>query len=108
MNVKGIKVWIKEFKLGNSLLLFFFLTALYNRAQSQDTLNSLIVEQKTLQLYNDKNWLELINYGNKALKKGYDYFYMQMRIGIAYYEKKNYCDAESHFKKALQFSTGDE
>jgi tetratricopeptide (TPR) repeat protein len=112
MNIKAIKVWMNKLRpahgLCNSLLFFIFFTLICYRVQSQDTLNSLIVEQKTLQLYRDKNWTELINFGNTALKKGYDYFYIQMRMGIAYYEKKNYCNAESHFRKALQFSTGDE
>jgi tetratricopeptide (TPR) repeat protein len=29
-------------------------------------------------------------------------------LGVAYFEKKNYCLAESHFKKALGFSSNDE
>ena len=76
--------------------------------KSQDTLTSVEVEQKSYQLYQDKNWDELIKFGNAALKQGYDYFYIQMRMGIAYFEKKNYCLAESHFTKALGFSSNDE
>ncbi len=75
---------------------------------SQDELNSAIVEQKSYQLYVDKNWSELIKYGNMAIDKGYDYFYMQMRVGIAFYEKKNYSLAACHFKKALKFNSSDE
>lgn len=84
-------------------MLSFFL-----RAKSQEELNSAIVEQKSYQLYNEKKWNDLIDYGNMAVRKGYDYFYMQMRIGIAYYEKENYFLAEPHFKKALRFNAGDE
>jgi hypothetical protein len=75
---------------------------------AQDVINSSEVEQKSYQLYLDKKWPELIKYGNKASKSGYDYFYLQMRIGIAYYENRNYCLAENHFKKALAFSSNDE
>ena len=75
---------------------------------AQDTLTAAVVEQKTYQLYQDKNWKELIKTGNKALYAGFDYFYIQMRIGIAYYENKQYCLAEPHFRKALQYSSNDE
>jgi hypothetical protein len=90
----------------NSLFLFFFALSL-TKGMAQDTINSTDVEAKTYQFYTDKNWKELIKYGNKAVKEGYDYFYLQMRIGIAFYEKKNYSLAEVHFKKALTFSSDD-
>jgi tetratricopeptide (TPR) repeat protein len=74
----------------------------------QDTLTGLNVEQKSYQLYQDKKWKDLVKFGNTAIKEGYNYFYIQMRVGIAYFEKKQYCLAESHFKKALSFSSNDE
>ena len=88
----------------------FILFAVFTviRANAQDTINSATVEQKSYQLYLDKKWPELIKFGNKAIHLGYDYFYLQMRIGIAYYEKKNYSYAEGHFKKALSFNSADD
>lgn len=88
------------------ILLFFVLIA--GKIFSQDTLNSAIVEQKSYQLYLDKNWTDLIKFGNNALNKGFDYYYLQIRIGIAYFEKKNYSLAENHFKKVLEFNSDDE
>ena len=90
---------------------YFFvviLVLLAIKGVSQDTLTSENVEQKSYQLYMDKNWSELIKVGNKAIKRGYDYFYLQLRVGIAYYELKNYSLAEGHFKKALSFNADDE
>ncbi|MGZ4035626.1 MAG: tetratricopeptide repeat protein [Bacteroidia bacterium] len=87
------------------IFIFFFHIA---SGFAQDTLNAASVEQKTYQLYLDKNWNELITYGNEAIEKGYDYFYLQLRVGIAYYEKKNYRIAEKHFLKALSFNSTDE
>ena len=69
------------------IIILFFVCSIYE-SKSQDTINSATVEQKSYQLYQDKNWSALINYGKKAIKNGYNYFYMQMRVGIAYYEKK--------------------
>ena len=78
------------------------------RLFSQDTLNSKIVEEKSYKLYTEKKWNELIEFGNLALEKGFDYYYLRMRLGIAYYEKKNYRSAQSHFFKALSFNSNDD
>ncbi len=87
-------------------LLFFFISM--NHAVGQDSLNSATVEQKSYQLYKDKNWSELITFGNKAIRIGFDYYYLQLRIGIAYFERKNYSLAEAYFRNALAFNTEDE
>lgn len=84
------------------------LVVLAAKGIAQDSLTTMNVEQKSYQLYLDKNWSELITFGNKAVHEGYDYFYLQLRIGIAYYEKKNYNLAEGHFRKALSFNSEDE
>jgi tetratricopeptide (TPR) repeat protein len=96
---------VLKFKSRNSLCLFLLFFCLSFKAQ--ETLNMADVEQKTYQLYLDQNWKELIKAGNDAITQGIDYFYLRMRIGIAYYEKKNYCGAEEHFKKALTYNTDD-
>ncbi|MCX6296159.1 MAG: hypothetical protein NTX97_08835 [Bacteroidetes bacterium] len=91
--------------ISKTFILFFILQL--TKGAAQDTLNSASVEQKSYQLYLDKNWPELIKYGNTAVKNGVDYFYLEMRIGIAYYERKNYCLAEGYFKKALKYNSND-
>ena len=73
----------------NHITLLFFLVAISNGI-AQDSLNSASVEQKSYQLYVDKNWSELIKFGKIAIHNGFDYYYLQLRVGIAYYEKKNY------------------
>lgn len=91
----------------NYIFIFLFVFSVTG-TNAQDTINSATVEQKSYQLYLDKKWPELIKFGNKAVYLGYDYFYLQMRIGIAYYERKNYSYAEGHFKKALAFNSADD
>ena len=75
---------------------------------AQESLNSRLVEEKTYQLFLDKNWGSLIDFGKEALQGNVDYFYLRMRIGIAYYEIQQYRLAEKHFRKALQFNSQDE
>ena len=65
------------------------------------------VDTITYRLYVEKNWDELILAGKSALKEDFDYYYLRMRIGIAFYEKKYYKAAQVHFKKALEFNTSD-
>ena len=62
----------------------------------------------TYSLYLEKNWSDLINAGRQALNDGHDYYYMRMRLGIAYYEKRNYAMSSFQFKKALDFNSGDQ
>jgi hypothetical protein len=75
---------------------------------SQEPISSAAIEQKSLQLYSEKKWDELIPFVKQTLMNGNDYFYLRMRIGIAYYELANYSQSEIHFKKALGFNSSDE
>lgn len=94
-----------SFRNGITILIFVFTTV---NGNAQDTLTSAIVEQKSYQLYTDKNWSELIKFGNQVIDQGFNYYYLQLRVGIAYYEKKNYALAEGYFLNALKFNSDDE
>jgi hypothetical protein len=61
-------------------------------------------DAKTYKYYLEKNWSELIKTGNKALRNGHDFYYLHLRLGIAYFEKKNYLNAATHFRKAIEMS----
>ncbi len=78
------------------------------QVKADDTLTSTIVETASLKLFNDKSWKELIIYSDNAIGKGFDYYYLRIRAGIACYETKKYRKAETHFRKALSFNSGDE
>jgi len=58
---------------------------------------------QTYELYTGAKWDELIDLGNKSISSGIDFYYLRMRLGIAYYSKKNYMSAAEHFKKALVY-----
>src|SRR5207248_2114987 len=72
---------------------------------AQDTLNFRMVDTKTYDWYVAKNWDSVIEIGNRAIGQNIDYYYLRMRIGIAYYEKKKFRKAENHFTKALFFNS---
>ena len=76
--------------------------------QGQVNMNFTSLDKQTYELYLDKNWKELLSLGKYGLDNGIDYFYLRMRIGIAYYELGNYHRAIPHFRKALVFNSKDQ
>jgi len=75
--------------------------------QGQAVMNFTSLDKQTYGLYLEKNWKELVSLGKNGLDSGLDYFYLRMRIGIAYYELGNYHRAIPHFRKALVFNSKD-
>ncbi|MBU2650348.1 MAG: hypothetical protein KKA81_05395 [Bacteroidetes bacterium] len=61
----------------------------------------------TYSLYLHQDWDRLVKKGKEALGAGTDYFYLRMRLGIAYYEKHNYIEAARQFRRALDFNSLD-
>ncbi|HDS06432.1 MAG TPA: hypothetical protein ENO05_02295 [Bacteroides sp.] len=64
-------------------------------------------ETETYRYYLEGNWDGLIRTGKEAIREGMDYYYLRMRMGIAYYSKKNYRRAAHHFTRALQLNHQD-
>lgn len=86
-------------------LVFCCMTA--NRLTAQDTLTASSVETVSYKYYLSSDWDELSSYCEKAIHAGFDYYYLRIRAGIAYYEMDQYRKAIPHFQKALEFNTGD-
>lgn len=61
------------------------------------------IDIQTYNLYTGAKWDELIDAGNKAISSGIDFYYLRMRLGIAYYYQKNYMSASEHFTKAIEY-----
>lgn len=76
--------------------------------RAQDTLTSAAVEAQSYALFTQTKWDELIRFGNKALSKSFDFYYLRYRLGVAYYMKKKYRDAAVQFEKAIVFGSTDE
>jgi hypothetical protein len=62
------------------------------------------VDETTLKYYNNQQWNELISYGENI---EIDYYYFDVRIGVAYFNERQYHSAEAHFKKAIAKNDGD-
>lgn len=57
-------------------------------------------------MYTEARWKELIPLAKEGIEMGHDFYYIRMRLGIAYFEGKNYTKAIKHFKNALEFDQG--
>lgn len=84
------------------IILSIFLIARAGSSQDFKT-----VDLETYNLYMQQDWEELIRTGKAGLKQDIDYYYLRMRIAIAYYEINNYKASQVHFIKALKFNEGD-
>lgn len=81
---------------------------LFKTTVAQDTPeNYRTTDATTYQIYMQKDWDSLIDLGKKVVKNGEDYFYLRLRLGIAYYYNGNYRKAAHHLEKALSFNSND-
>ncbi|MCF8303637.1 MAG: LPS-assembly protein LptD [Bacteroidales bacterium] len=64
------------------------------------------IDKETYRLYQKEAWDSLINYYNNTVKPhDVDYYYLRMRVGIAYYSLNDYLGAIPHFLQALEFNS---
>lgn len=81
------------------LLIFMIFLAI---AHAQEKLNYLEVDQQSYALFLEKKWPELIELATEAREKGIDFFYLQARTGIAWYNQGKYRNAAHWFLKAYE------
>ena len=74
---------------------------------SQNSLNYAQIDTLSYNAYLNKDWNEVKSIGKKSIKQDIDYFFLRMRLGIAYYEQENYRKAAQHFDKALEYNPDD-
>jgi len=87
------------------VVLIFFLVSMYIQAQEKP--DRIQMDQKTYQLYLNQDWKNLIILCDQAIEYGYDYYYMRMRLAMAWYKQENYDNARKNLLKALQFNPKD-
>ncbi len=81
-----------------AILLFFSASYFYG----QDTLTYPVIDKLTYNYYTTGQWDSLIKLGKLSHHKHIDFYYLQVRMGIAYFEKKQYLKAIKYLEKAYQ------
>lgn len=79
-------------------LFMVFLTV----SKAQEKMNYAEVDKQSYQLFLEEKWPELITYSDEARKQGIDFFYLQARTGIAWYNLGKYRNAVPWFLKAYE------
>ena len=69
----------------------------------QDTVDFVSLDKTTYEFYQQGKWEELIHWGKKGLKSGFDYYYLRARLGVAYFNQGRYFFAAPQFQKSLKF-----
>lgn len=85
-------------RIGIAAILLLFLYTV----SAQKKLSFIEVDKKTYELYQQQKWNELIEFSIEVRKQGMDFFYLDARTGIAYYNLKKYRIAADCFQKAWQ------
>lgn len=68
--------------------------------KAQEKLNYAEVEKRSYALFLENKWPELIRFTSEAREQGIDFFYLQVRTGIAWYNQGKYRNAAPWFLKA--------
>ena len=69
---------------------------------AQQNWNYVEVDKKSYELYQQQKWAELIQFSSEARENGIDFFYLQARTGIAYYNLKLYRKSTKWLLKAYE------
>ena len=87
----------------STLFLLIWLGSLAGQSERDFT----FYEDSTLSLYQQARWDQLAPLAREALQEGFDYYYLRMRLGIAYFETKRPQRAIPQFYRALRHNTED-
>lgn len=88
--------------------LFFLVFILIGPAIfAQEKLNYPYVDKTTYDLYLKADWDSLIDLGDKSIDAGIDFYYLQVRMGVAYFEKLNYRKAIQYLQNAKKTNSDD-
>ena len=94
-------------KLYKTLILLLFISFSFVSV-AQEEINYPNIDKKTYEQYQNKDWKELIKTGKQSLKNNIDFYYLHVRMGIAFYELKKYAKAVKHFENSYSTNKNDE
>lgn len=83
------------------IVFFILITA---KVSGQNFSDFRTVDSLTYSFYEQQNWDSLIFTAKQGINNKVDYYYLRVRIGIAFYEKQKFRKAAYHFKKAIAFN----
>lgn len=86
--------------MSKRIIILSLFMVLLTVAKAQEKLNYLEVDKQSYQLFLEEKWPELIQLSQEARTQGIDFFYLEVRTGIAWYNQGKYRNASQWFLKA--------
>lgn len=71
--------------------------------KAQESKEKALYDSLTYHYYQNSQWDSVIDIGKEAIYKGYDFYYLRMRMGLAYDYQSNFRLAERQYTKALEY-----
>jgi hypothetical protein len=81
--------------------ILFFLISVSSVLNSQVKHSKTEIDSITYNLYQKSDWGTLISEAENAMDNGIDFYFLKMRLGIAYYIIRNYSNAVNIFDKIV-------
>lgn len=78
-------------------IIYFLCLSFFSKAQL--VVPTAEADAKSLQLYNEGRWKDLIDFGKQKLASGIDFPLLQMRMGFANFKLGNYAQSSIHYNK---------
>ena len=88
-------------------VLLFVSTSSFAQNDDYNEKEKHIYDSLTSHYFVEKVWDSVIDIGKESIYKGYDFYMLRLRMGMAYGFMTNYRSAEKQYKKALEFVPGD-
>jgi len=70
--------------------------------RAQTSMNYTEVNERSLALYTEGKWHDLLIYGKQAITQGQDFVALRLRTGYAAWMEENYTEAIKHYEAVLQ------
>ncbi len=86
--------------MSKRIILMLLILLSFTAAEAQEKLNYVAIDKQSYDLFQNKKWPELIQLSAKVRKYGIDFFYLQVRTGIAFYNQGKFRTATGFFLKA--------
>jgi len=88
--------------------IIIFISFLFARTSfSQTIITYQSADSITYAQFINKDYKALHRSGKEAIQNDIDFYYLRMRMGISYYENKNFESALPHFRKAISMNPAD-
>lgn len=89
------------------IIIIFITLLIAETCNAQTELNYQSADSITYAQFISKDYNALHQTAKKAFKEKIDFYFLRLRMGISYYEKRNYETALLHFKKAHKMNPAD-